>query len=64
MVVLLVTTVEMETLPFQFYYAADSGGDAHITAALGVLYVAPVLALFLALRRLMISGMASSIREL
>lgn len=64
MVVLLVTTVDMETLPFQFYYAADSGADIHTTAALGVLYVLPVLALFLALRKLMVSGMVSSIQNL
>jgi ABC-type glycerol-3-phosphate transport system permease component len=64
MVVLLVTTVEKETLPFQFYYAADGGADIHTTAALGVLYVLPVLALFLALRRLMVGGMVSSIQNL
>lgn len=64
MVVLLVTTVDMETLPFQFYYAADSGADMHTTAALGVLYVLPVLVLFLALRRLMVGGMVSSIQNL
>jgi multiple sugar transport system permease protein len=64
MVVLLVTTVDMETLPFQFYYAADSGADIHTTAALGVLYILPVLVLFLALRKLMVSGMVSSIQNL
>jgi ABC-type glycerol-3-phosphate transport system permease component len=64
MVVLLVTTVEKETLPFQFYYAADGGADIHATAALGVLYVLPVLVLFLALRRLMVGGMVSSIQNL
>ncbi len=64
MVVLLVTTVDMETLPFQFYYTAESGADVHTTAALGVLYVLPVLGLFLGLRRLMVSGMVSSIQNL
>jgi multiple sugar transport system permease protein len=64
MVVLLVTTQEMATLPFQFFYLADSGSDVHLTAALGVIYVLPVLALFLALRRLMVSGMVASVEGL
>jgi ABC-type glycerol-3-phosphate transport system permease component len=64
MVVLLVTNVSWETLPFQFYYAADSGSDMHMTAALGVLYVLPVLVLFLGLRKLMVSGMVASVQNL
>lgn len=64
MVVILVTDVARETLPFQFFYAADGGGDAHLTAALGVLYVGPVLALFLALRRQLTSGMAATVEGL
>lgn len=43
---------------------AESGADVHTTAALGVLYVLPVLVLFLALRRLMVSEMVSSIQNL
>jgi multiple sugar transport system permease protein len=64
MVVLLVTEQRMATLPFQFYLLADAGSDVHLTAALGVLYVLPVLALFLALRRLMVSGLVASVEGL
>lgn len=64
MVVILVTDVAKETLPFQFFYAADGGGETHVTAALGVLYVAPVLVLFLALRRLMVRGLVESTQGL
>ena len=60
MAVLLVTDPGMGTLPFRFFDLADRGGDAHIIAALGVLYVFPVLLLFLALRRLMIKGLVES----
>lgn len=64
MVVLLVTSIARETLPFQFFYAADAGGDPHLTAALGVLYVGPVLLVFLALRRLLTTGMAATVEGL
>lgn len=64
MAVLLVSDPAMATLPFRFFDLADRGGDAHITAALGVLYVLPVLILFLALRRLMIKGLVDSTQGL
>ncbi len=64
MVVILVTDVAKETLPFQFFYAADAGRDTQTTAALGVLYVLPVLVLFLALRRLMVRGLVESTQGL
>jgi multiple sugar transport system permease protein len=64
MVVILVTDVAKETLPFQFFYAADGGKQTQTTAALGVLYVFPVLLLFLALRRLMVRGLVESTRGL
>jgi len=64
MVVILVTDVAKETLPFQFFYAADAGGETQTTAALGVLYVFPVLLLFLALRRLMVRGLVESTQGL
>jgi ABC-type glycerol-3-phosphate transport system permease component len=64
MVVLLVTDARMATLPFQFFYLADAGSDIHLIAALGVLYVLPVLALFLALRHLMVRGMVASVEGL
>lgn len=57
MVVILVTDIARETLPFQFFYAAEGGGETQLTAALGILYILPVLLLFLALRRLMIRGL-------
>ncbi|HEY7034939.1 MAG TPA: carbohydrate ABC transporter permease [Thermomicrobiales bacterium] len=64
MVVILVTDVAKETLPFQFFYAADNDAGAQTTAALGVLYVLPVLLLFLALRRLMVRGLVESTQGL
>lgn len=60
MVVILVTDIAKETLPFQFFYAADGGGETQLTAALGLLYILPVLLLFLALRRLMIRGLVEA----
>jgi multiple sugar transport system permease protein len=64
MVVILVTDIAKETLPFQFFYAADGGKQTQTTAALGVLYVLPVLLLFLALRRLMVRGLVESTQGL
>jgi multiple sugar transport system permease protein len=64
MVIVLVSDARMETLPFKFFVAADAGDDAHVVAALGVLYVLPVLTLFLLLRRLMIRGMVDRMRGL
>jgi ABC-type glycerol-3-phosphate transport system permease component len=64
MVVVLVTDARMATLPFRFYLLADAGSDIHQTAALGTLYVLPVLALFLALRQLMVRGLAASVEGL
>jgi multiple sugar transport system permease protein len=64
LVVLLVTDPGRETLPFKFFAAADDATDAHVTAALGVLYVLPVLLLFLGLRRLMIRGLVASTQGL
>jgi ABC-type glycerol-3-phosphate transport system permease component len=64
MVVLLVNDQAMATLPFAFFWEADRGNDAHIKAALGVLYVMPVLLIFLALRRLMIKGLVESTQGL
>lgn len=45
-----------ETLPFQFYYQV--GDEAGVVAALAVLYILPVVAVFLLLRRLIIRGLA------
>jgi multiple sugar transport system permease protein len=60
MVVIVINDASRETLPFQFFYAADRGGGDQVTAALGVLYVVPVLLVFLALRRLMIRGLVDA----
>jgi multiple sugar transport system permease protein len=60
MVVIVVSDARKETLPFQFFYAADRGGGDQVTAALGVIYVLPVLLVFLALRRLMIRGLVDA----
>jgi len=43
-----------ETLPFQFYYQV--GDEAGVVAALAVLYILPVVGVFLLLRRLIIRG--------
>jgi len=59
MVVILIDDPGKETLPFQFFYEAADGGD-QITAAIGVLYVLPVLLVFLALRRVMIRGLVDA----
>lgn len=64
LVVLLITETGRETLPIKFFYAAESASDSHVTAALGVLYVLPVLLLFLGLRRLMIRGLVESTQGL
>ncbi len=59
MVVILIGDNAKATLPFHFFYeATESGGQ--VTAALGVLYVVPVLLVFLALRRVMIRGVVDA----
>jgi multiple sugar transport system permease protein len=60
MVVILVNDSAKETLPFQFFYVARGGNDTHVTAALGMLYVLPVLLVFLCLRRVMIRGLVDA----
>lgn len=40
MVVLIVTDARMQTLPFLCFAAADAGENAHLMAALGILYIA------------------------
>ena len=62
LMVILVTDQDMATLSQQFFTTAErSGGTA--TAALGVLYIAPVLAVFLLLRRVMIRSLGGSVSE-
>lgn len=64
MAILLINDPDRATLPFIFYRVASGGSDAHQTAALGVLYVLPVVALFMALRKLMVRGLVNSAHDL
>ncbi len=66
--VLLVTIFwflsDKTTLAFQFFSAADRFSDTQVTAALGVLYLVPLVLLFLILRRWMVSSLITSTRGL
>jgi multiple sugar transport system permease protein len=64
LVIVLVTRADLTTVSLQFFFAADRGGDAQVTAALAVLYLTPVLLLFLGLRRLMTRGLITTTRGL
>lgn len=64
LVIILITQADKATLPLQFFFSASGRGDAQVTAALGVLYLAPVLLLFLVLRRWMVRSLISSTRGL
>ena len=64
LVIILITQADKATLPLQFFFSASGRGDAQVTAALGVLYLAPVLLLFLILRRWMVRSLISSTRGL
>jgi multiple sugar transport system permease protein len=50
----------MATVSLRFMTGAQSGKDVTVVAALGVLYMAPVLALFLVLRKAIASGIGSA----
>jgi multiple sugar transport system permease protein len=64
LVTILIYRADLATLPLQFFYDAEGRTDAQITAALGVLYLAPVLLLFLLLRRWMVRSLLTSTRGL
>lgn len=69
MVLILVDRQEMKTVPLAFYETfRTAGGYAEVqyglVAAMGVLYVLPVMAIFFATRRLMVRGLMSSTRGL
>ncbi len=69
MVLVLVDDPDLITVPFAFYRAARGSGsyqqvDYGIIAALGILYVIPVLIMFFATRRLMVRGLMNSTRGL
>ncbi|CAA9578474.1 MAG: hypothetical protein AVDCRST_MAG49-4517 [uncultured Thermomicrobiales bacterium] len=67
MVIILVDRSEMATVPLTFYRAARGEGSYmevryELVAAMGVLYVLPVLALFFATRKLMVRGLMGTTR--
>lgn len=69
MVIILVDEPGLMTVPFAFYRAARGEGNYlevryELTAAMGVLYVLPVLALFFATRKLMVRGLMGTTRGL
>ena len=69
MVLILVNRDEYLTVPFAFYRAARGEGSYlevryELVAAMGVLYVLPVLALFFATRKLMVRGLMGTTRGL
>jgi multiple sugar transport system permease protein len=69
MVLILVDTQDMKTVPLAFYETFRTAGgytEVHygLVAAMGVLYLLPVMAIFFATRRLMVRGLISSSRGL
>ena len=64
LVIIMITQADKATLPLQFFFSATDGRNAEVTAALGVLYLAPVLLLFLVLRRWMVRSLITSTRGL
>lgn len=69
MMLVLVDSPKYYTVPFAFYRTAQGSGsyaivNYGITAALGILYVIPVLAMFFATRRLMVRGLMNTTRGL
>jgi multiple sugar transport system permease protein len=57
MAVVILSGYGMRTLQLTFFDLAESNANAQVTAALGILYILPVLLVFLLLRRLMIRGL-------
>ena len=69
MVIILVDRQEMYTVPLAFYQVLRTRGgytevQYGLVAAMGVLYLLPVMAIFFAMRRLMVRGLISSSRGL
>ncbi len=69
MVLILVDQQGMKTIPLAFYETFRTAGgytevQYGLVAAMGVLYVLPVMAVFFATRRLMVRGLMSSTRGL
>jgi multiple sugar transport system permease protein len=69
MVLILVDQQNMKTIPLAFYETFRTAGGYNevqygLIAAMGVLYVLPVMAVFFATRRLMVRGLMNSTRGL
>jgi ABC-type glycerol-3-phosphate transport system permease component len=69
MVLILVDQQNMKTIPLAFYETFRTAGGYNevqygLVAAMGVLYVLPVMAVFFATRRLMVRGLMNSTRGL
>jgi multiple sugar transport system permease protein len=69
MVIILVDQQSMKTVPLAFYEAFRTAGGYtevryELVAAMGVLYVLPVMALFFATRRFLVRGLSGSTRGL
>lgn len=59
LVMVMVDGDNLATIALRFKEAADGGERLAVTAAIGLLYVAPVMALFLYLRRAMVRGLGN-----
>src|SRR3989441_3548201 len=69
MVIILIDTQDLKTVPLAFYEALRTrGGYTEVqygtVAAMGVLYAVPVMAIFLATRRMMVRGLIATSRGL
>jgi len=69
MMILLIDTQDLKTVPLAFYEALRTRGgytevQYGIVAAMGVLYAVPVMAIFLATRRMMVRGLIATSRGL
>jgi ABC-type glycerol-3-phosphate transport system permease component len=60
MVFVVVHGEKMQTVALRFMTVAQSGGAASTTAALGMLYIVPVLVLFLVFRTQFVRGLATT----
>jgi ABC-type glycerol-3-phosphate transport system permease component len=64
LVSILIYQADKTTLAYQFFSAAQRFSNTQVTAALGVLYLLPVVILFLILRRWMVRSLITSTRGL
>lgn len=64
LVSILIYKADKTTLAYQFFSAAQKFSNTQVTAALGVLYLLPVVILFLILRRWMVRSLITSTRGL